>query len=55
MNTETYYLCTDTGTVYFNVIGNVVTYAGQKTNVTPPLLDEFLAIARELGLKTGKI
>lgn len=50
---ETYFLDVTFGSVYFNVVDGSV--RGRDTKVSPDKLNEFLAIAKELGLRTGKI
>lgn len=43
------------GTAYFKVIDGVVYSRDMKTDVSPDKLSDFLAIAKELGFKTGKL
>lgn len=43
------------GEAYFKVIGGVVYLRDRKTDVSPDKLSDFLAIAKELGFKTGKL
>lgn len=52
---ETYFLDVTFGSVYFNVVDGSVQCRGLDTKVSPDKLNEFLAIAKELGLRTGKI
>lgn len=52
---ETYFLDVTFGSVYFNVVDGSVQCRGRDTKVSPDKLNEFLAIAKELGLRTGKI
>lgn len=55
MQYETYYLDTGNNHVYFNVTDGMVTCAGHVTQVSTTKLLDFLAIARVLGFKTGKL
>ena len=52
---ETYFLDVTFGSVYFNVVDGSVQCRGRDTKGSPDKLNEFLAIAKELGLRTGKI
>lgn len=55
MEEEIYHLNTESSKTYFNIADGVVSVQGRKTNVSPDKLSEFLAIAKELGFKTGKL
>ena len=54
MGYEIYFLDTY-DTAYFKVIDGVVYSRDRKTDVSPDKLSDFLAIAKELGFKTGKL
>lgn len=54
MESEIYYINMD-GNIYFKVEEGVVCSQGKQTSVSPDKLSDFLAIAKELGFKTGKI
>lgn len=54
MESEIYYINMD-GNNYFKVEDGVVYSLGKKTDVSPDKLSDFLAIAKELGFKTGKL
>lgn len=54
MGYEIYFLDTY-GTAYFKVIDGVVYSRDRKTDVSPDKLSNFLAIAKELGFKTGRL
>lgn len=43
------------GRAYFKVEDGVVYSRDRKTDVSPDKLSDFLAIAKELGFKTGKL
>lgn len=43
------------GRAYFKVEDGVVYSQGKKTDVSPDKFSDFLAIAKELGFKTGKL
>ena len=43
------------GRAYFKVEDRIVYSCDRKTDVSPDKLSDFLAIARELGFKTGKL
>lgn len=43
------------GRAYFKVEDGVVYSRDRLTNVSPDKLSDFLAIAKELGFKTGKL
>lgn len=52
---ELYYLNAGSGKVYLNVINGNVWCFNKPTQVSEAKLEEFLAIAKELGFKTGKL
>ena len=54
MKSEIYYINMD-GNIYFKVEDGVVYSQGKKTDVSPDKLSDFLAIAKGLGFKTGKL
>jgi lipocalin len=54
MESEIYYINMD-GNSYFKVEDGVVYSRGKKTDISPDKLSDFLAIAKELGFKTGKL
>lgn len=54
MGYEIYFLDTY-DKAYFKVIDGVVCSQGKQTSVSPDKLSDFLAIAKELGFKTGKL
>lgn len=55
MQHETYYLDTGNDRVYFNVTDGIIEVRGATPKVPTTKLLDFLAIARELGFKTGKL
>ena len=55
MEDGTYYLDTGNGRVYFTVTGGIVHRREQDTKVRVYEFSHFIAIARELGLKAGKV
>lgn len=54
MESELYFIHMD-GNNYFKVEDGVVYSRGKSTDVSPDKLSDFLAIAKELGFKTGKL
>ena len=54
MEGEIYYINMD-GNIYFKVEDGVVCSQGKQTGVSPDKLSDFLAIAKGLGFKTGKL
>lgn len=54
MESEICYLDTY-GRAYFKVEDRIVYSRDRKTDVSPDKLSDFLAIAKELGFKTGKL
>nr|DAQ20103.1 MAG TPA: hypothetical protein [Caudoviricetes sp.] len=54
MKSEIYYINMDDN-IYFKVEDGVVYSQGKKTDISPDKLSDFLAIAKELGFKTGKL
>ena len=54
MGYEIYFLDTY-DKAYFKIIDGVVYSRDRKTDVSPDKLSDFLAIAKELGFKTGRL
>lgn len=54
MESELYFIHMN-GNIYFKVEDGVVYSRDRKTEVSPDKLSDFLAIAKELGFKTGKL
>lgn len=54
MESELYFIHMN-GNSYFKVEDGVVYSQVKKTDVSPDKLSDFLAIAKELGFKTGKL
>lgn len=54
MESELYFIHMN-GNSYFKVEDGVVYSRDRKTDVSPDKLSDFLAIAKELGFKTGKL
>lgn len=52
---ETYWLDTGNDRIYFNAVGGSIVCRGKDTEVRMYEFSHFLAIARELGFKTGKL
>lgn len=54
-DTRVYFLRTPHTTLYFREHDGRVSWNGRSTDVPPARLLDFLAIARELGLKAGEL
>lgn len=54
MESELYFIHMN-GNSYIKVEDGVVYSQGKKADVSPDKLSDFLAIAKELGFKTGKL
>ena len=54
MESEIYYINMD-GNIYCRVEDGGVCSQGKRTSVSPDKRSDFLAIAKELGFKTGKL
>lgn len=53
---QTYYLDLETKTVYFHTVGeNTVIYQDKAHSVPKAKVEEFVAIAKAMGMKAGRI
>lgn len=55
MERETYYIDFGGGTTYFHVVDGIVICHDKNTNVPYDKLLSFIAVAKELGMKAGKL
>ena len=55
MKQQIFHIDTPATTTYFQVADGKVSCEGRPTNVSPDKLIDFLAIAKELGMKGGKL